>query len=60
MTTTTSTTSTTTDSASLGSQLATALGGGTGIDMTALATNIAAAEYAGKTSTCLLYTSRCV
>ncbi len=51
MTTTTSTTSTTTDSASLGSQLATALGGGTGIDMTALATNIAAAEYAGKTST---------
>ncbi len=57
MTTTSSTTSTTapattavtaTDSASIGSALATALGGGTGIDMTQLATNVANAEYAGQ------------
>ncbi|MDE2405380.1 MAG: flagellar filament capping protein FliD [Sphingomonadales bacterium] len=47
---TTSTTTTTpkTDSASIGSALATALGGGTGIDMTALAGSLAEAQYAGK------------
>lgn len=36
------------DSASIGSALATALGGGTGIDMTQLAGNLATAEYAGR------------
>ena len=47
---TTSTTSTT-DTATLGSALLTSMGGGTGIDMTDLATKIAAAEYAGKSAT---------
>lgn len=57
MTTTTSSTSTTpattttaTDAASLGSALLTSLGGGTGLDMTNLATQISAAEYASQTS----------
>ncbi|MBC7492264.1 MAG: flagellar filament capping protein FliD [Novosphingobium sp.] len=36
------------DSASVGSALATALGGGTGIDMTALAGNLATAQFAGR------------
>ena len=45
-----STTTSTTDSAATGSQLLTALGGGTGIDMTALATNIANATFLGKTN----------
>jgi flagellar hook-associated protein 2 len=50
MSTTTSTTSTTTatDSASIGSALLTSIGGGTGLDMTNLATQIAAAEYASQ------------
>ena len=39
---------TATDPASIGSALATALGGGTGVDMTQLATNVADAEYAGQ------------
>jgi flagellar hook-associated protein 2 len=43
-------TTSTTDSASLGSALLTALGGGTGVDMTALATTISTAEYAGQTA----------
>jgi flagellar hook-associated protein 2 len=43
---TTSTTSTTTSSAT--SSLVTALGGGSGIDMTALATNLAVAQFAGR------------
>jgi len=50
----TSTTATTTpvaDSASIGSALATALGGGTGVDMTQLAGNLAQAEFGGKLST---------
>lgn len=38
------------DSATIGSQLATAIGGGTGMDMTALATTIAQAEFAGRIS----------
>ncbi len=37
-----------TDPASIGSALATALGGGTGVDMTQLATNVADAEFAGQ------------
>lgn len=41
-------TTTTADSASVGSALATALGGGTGIDMTALAGNLATAQFAGR------------
>ena len=51
-TTSTNTSATTTqaDSASIGSALATALGGGTGIDMTALAGNLAQAEFGGKLS----------
>ncbi len=57
MTTTSATTATTTaattaitatDPASIGSALATALGGGTGVDMTQLATNVADAEFAGQ------------
>ncbi len=36
------------DPASVGSALATALGGGTGIDMTALAGNLATAQFAGR------------
>jgi flagellar hook-associated protein 2 len=54
MTTTSATTSTSTtaitatDPASIGSALATALGGGTGVDMTQLATNVADAEYASQ------------
>ena len=36
------------DAASVGSALATALGGGTGIDMTALAGNLATAQFAGR------------
>jgi flagellar hook-associated protein 2 len=53
VTSTTSTGSTTTtapvaDSASIGSALATALGGGSGIDMTQLAGNLANAEFAGR------------
>ncbi len=44
----TATTQTVADSASVGSALATALGGGTGIDMTALAGNLASAQYAGR------------
>lgn len=36
------------DSATIGSQLATAIGGGTGMDMTALATTIAQAEFGGR------------
>jgi flagellar hook-associated protein 2 len=55
MTTTSSTTSapattavTASDSASIGSALATALGGGTGVDMTQLATNVANAQFAGQ------------
>ena len=36
------------DPASIGSALATALGGGTGVDMTQLATNVADAEFAGQ------------
>ena len=47
---TTSATNSTSDAATTGSQLLTALGGGTGIDMTALATNIANATYLGKTN----------
>ena len=51
-TTTTSTAATTaitaTDPAAIGSALATALGGGTGVDMTQLATNVATAQYAGQ------------
>ncbi|MDE2303535.1 MAG: flagellar filament capping protein FliD [Sphingomonadales bacterium] len=43
-------TSTPGDSASLGSQLATALGGGTGIDMTNLASEVASAQFAGQLS----------
>lgn len=39
---------TATDPAAIGSALATALGGGTGVDMTQLATNVADAEFAGK------------
>jgi flagellar hook-associated protein 2 len=38
------------DPASIGSALATALGGGTGVDMTQLASNIAGAEFAGQIS----------
>jgi flagellar hook-associated protein 2 len=49
--TTATTTTTTQDSATVGSALATAIGGGTGIDMTALATNIANAEYIGRFNT---------
>jgi flagellar hook-associated protein 2 len=45
-----STVSSTPDSATTGSQLATALGGGSGIDMTALATNLAQAEFGGRLS----------
>lgn len=37
-----------TDPASIGSALATALGGGTGVDMTQLATNVVDAEFAGQ------------
>lgn len=51
-TTSSSTTSSSTSSsnpASIGSQLLTSLGVGTGIDMTAMATNIATAEYATQT-----------
>ena len=54
MTTTSATSSTATtaitatDPASIGSALATALGGGTGVDMTQLATNVADAEFAGQ------------
>ncbi|MBU6266003.1 MAG: flagellar filament capping protein FliD [Sphingomonadales bacterium] len=52
---TTSTTATTPvtapDSASIGSALATALGGGTGIDMTQLAGNLASAEFMGRLGT---------
>ena len=44
----TTATTTTADSASVGSALATALGGGTGIDMTALAGNLATAQFAGR------------
>ena len=44
----TATAPTTADAASVGSALATALGGGTGIDMTALAGNLATAQYAGR------------
>src|SRR4051812_18640326 len=44
-------TTATQDPATVGSQLATAIGGGTGIDMTALATNIANAEYVGRFNT---------
>lgn len=40
---------TTTSTTSASSQLATALGGGTGIDMAALADNLAAAQFAAKT-----------
>ena len=36
------------DSASIGSALATAIGGGTGLDMTQLATNLATAQFAGR------------
>ena len=43
-----STATTAADSASVGSALATALGGGTGIDMTALAGNLATAQFAGR------------
>jgi flagellar hook-associated protein 2 len=39
-----------TDAATLGSTLVTSLGSGTGIDMTALATTIANAQYAGQAS----------
>lgn len=53
MTTTSSTTSTTstttTDSASIGAQLLTSLGVGTGVDMTQMATNVATAQYATQT-----------
>jgi len=54
MTTTTSTTgtastTTTTNTSSVGSQLLTSLGVGTGVDMTAMATNIATAQYATQT-----------
>ena len=45
---TATTAATAADSASIGSALATALGGGTGIDMTALAGNLATAQYAGR------------
>ena len=49
MTTTSATTAiTATDPASIGSALATALGGGTGVDMTQLATNVADAQFAGQ------------
>jgi len=48
MSTTTSSSTTTTDNASLGSALLTAIGGGTGIDMTNLATQISTAEYANQ------------
>lgn len=44
----TTTATTTPDAASVGSALATALGGGTGIDMTQLATNLATAQFAGR------------
>jgi flagellar hook-associated protein 2 len=48
---TTGTTTTTYDSASIGSALLTALGGGTGINMTSMATAIAKAQYMTQTST---------
>lgn len=66
MTTTSSTTSTATpaataitatDPAALGSALATALGGGTGVDMTQLATNVADAQFAGQLATIATQTS---
>jgi len=44
----TTATTATADSASIGSALATALGGGTGIDMTQLAGNLATAEFTGR------------
>ena len=47
-TSTPATTTATPDVASLGSQLATALGGGTGIDMTNLAGEVANAQFAGQ------------
>lgn len=48
-TSTASTTATKSDTASIGSQLLTSLGVGTGVDMTAMATNIATAQYATQT-----------
>ncbi len=48
VTSTTSAASTASDPATIGSALVTALGGGTGIDMTALATNLATASFTGR------------